>query len=211
MSRFLPLFPLNIVVYPGEKLNIHIFEMRYRQLITESHTNGTTFGIPVYLNSGIGEYGTEIKLLGIEKKYPGGEMDVKTQGLGIFKIKDFQRQAPDRLYPSGEIEDLTPEQDNAEWQHLQVKEMLQELYSALSIQSLMLKLGDNFRSYDIAHHIGFTLEQEYALLQCLKESERLEIILSHLQQILPVVQQTEKLKERVKLNGHFKNLTPPNF
>jgi Lon protease-like protein len=211
MSRFLPLFPLNIVVFPGEKLNLHIFEPRYRQLIMECQTHDTTFGIPVYLEKGLGEYGTEIKILSLEKKYLGGEMDIKTKGIGIFKIKEFQRQVPGRLYSGGEIEDLPLIKDENPYQRSQILELLKQLYSALGIQTLMLNLPDNFQSYDVAHHLGFSIEQEYELLQLTKESERLEIILDHLTKILPVVLETERLKERVKLNGHFKNLIPPNF
>ncbi|WP_207430524.1 LON peptidase substrate-binding domain-containing protein [Sabulibacter ruber] len=211
MSRFLPLFPLNIVVFPGEKLNLHIFEPRYRQLIMECLTYDTTFGIPVYLENGIGEYGTEIKILSLEKKYLGGEMDIKTKGLGIFKIKEFQKQVPGRLYSGGEIEDVKLVHDDEPLQRIQIIELLRQLYTALGIQSLMIKLKDNFQSYEVAHHLGFTTQQEYALLQCVKESDRLEIILEHLTRIVPVVLETERLKERVKLNGHFKNLVPPNF
>lgn len=211
MSRFLPLFPLNIVVFPGEKLNLHIFEPRYRQLILECQANDTTFGIPVYLDKGVGEYGTEIKLLSVEKKYPGGEMDIKTKGLGIFKIKEFQRQVPGRLYSGGEIEDVPLINDEQPLQRSQILELLRHMYVALGIQSLMLNLPENFRSFDVAHHLGFSTEQEYALLQCFRESDRLEIILDHLTKILPIVLETERLKERVKLNGHFKHLTPPNF
>ncbi|MBC3539787.1 LON peptidase substrate-binding domain-containing protein [Rufibacter sediminis] len=211
MSRFLPLFPLNIVVFPGEKLNLHIFEPRYRQLIMECQTNDTTFGIPVYLENGLGDYGTEIKILSLEKKYLGGEMDIKTKGLGVFKIKEFQRQVPGRLYSGGEVEDLPLIRDEDPFQRIQIVELLKQLYTALGIQSLMLNLPDNFQSYDVAHHLGFSTEQEYELLQCAKESDRLEIILAHLTRVLPVVLETERLKERVKLNGHFKHLIPPNF
>src|SRR5690606_17278364 len=116
----------------------------YRQLITECQANGSTFGIPVYLETGMGEYGTEIKILAIEKKYPGGEMDIKTEGLGIFKIKEFHRQASNRLYPAGEIEDVVSVQDGAPDLHRQISELLKELYAALGIQSVMLKLSDSF-------------------------------------------------------------------
>lgn len=213
MSRFLPLFPLNLVVFPGEKLNLHIFEMRYRQLITECHAQGTTFGIPVYLEKGLGDYGTEVKIISIEKQYATGEMDIKTQGLGIFKIKEFLRQAPNRLYPAGEIEDVTSltHVDSDQQKHQEIRELLSQLHSALGILSVMLKLPATFTSYDVAHHLGFSTDQEYQLLQCLEESKRLTIILQHLRAILPVVQETERLKERVKLNGHFKNLPAPNF
>ncbi len=202
---------MNIVVFPGEKLNLHIFEPRYRQLIMECQTNGTTFGIPVYLENGLGEYGTEIKILSLEKKYLGGEMDIKTKGLGVFKIKEFQRQVPGRLYSGGEVEDLPLIKDEDPFQRIQILELLKQLYSALGIQTLMLNLPDNFQSYDVAHHLGFSTEQEYELLQQTKESDRLEMILAHLTRILPVVLETERLKERVKLNGHFKHLIPPNF
>ncbi|MFB9862145.1 LON peptidase substrate-binding domain-containing protein [Rufibacter immobilis] len=211
MTRFIPLFPLNIVAFPGEKLNLHIFEPRYKQLVLECLEQQTTFGIPVYLEKGLGKYGTEIKILSLEKKHPNGEMDIKTQGLRVFKLLEFQRQAPGRLYPGGEVEYLETVQDEETGQRENILELLRKLYGALGIQSLMLKLPKNFLSYDIAHHLGFSIEQEYQLLQCLKESDRMEYILEHLRAILPVVQETERLKERVKLNGHFKHLSPPNF
>ena len=47
MTNFIPIFPLSIVVYPGEELNLHIFEPRYKQLITESYQANRSFGIPV--------------------------------------------------------------------------------------------------------------------------------------------------------------------
>ncbi|WP_192820998.1 LON peptidase substrate-binding domain-containing protein [Rufibacter sp. LB8] len=211
MSRFLPLFPLNLVVFPGEKLNLHIFEPRYKQLITECQANGTTFGIPVVLDHGIGEYGTEIKLISVENTYSGGEMDIKTKGLGIFKLKEFHKQMPGRLYAGGEVEDLHLFEDEDVTMRAQVTELLLQLYKALGIKNLMLNLPPNFKSYDVAHHLGFSIDQEYKLLQCLKESERMAQIHAHLTQILPVVLETERLKERVKLNGHFKSLPPHNF
>ncbi|QHL86296.1 peptidase [Nibribacter ruber] len=211
MSRFLPLFPLNIVVFPGEKLNLHIFEPRYRQLITECQANDTTFGIPVYLESGVAEYGTEIKILSIEKKYAGGEMDIKTKGMGIFQIKHFHKQMPGRLYAGGEVEEVPLDLKDAPVQRQQIELLLKKLYHALGIQSLMLTLAPDFKSFDIAHHLGMTTEQEYQVLICPTEEERFDMILKHLTNIVPIVLETELLKERVKLNGHFKQLLPPNF
>jgi Lon protease-like protein len=211
MSRFLPLFPLNIVVFPGEKLNLHIFEHRYRQLVTECQANDTTFGIPVYLEKGVADYGTEIKILSIEKKYPGGEMDIKTRGMGIFKIKHFHKQMPGRLYAGGEVEEVPLNLEEAPLKRQKIEDLLKQLYHALGLQSLMLTLAPDFKSFDIAHHIGMSIEQEYQLLICPTEEKRFDMILDHLTNILPIILETEQLKERVKLNGHFKHLLPPNF
>ncbi len=61
ISNF-PLFPLNIVVFPGEELNLHIFEPRYRALIRDAEREGFSFGIPSYVHQKLG-YGTEVSLV----------------------------------------------------------------------------------------------------------------------------------------------------
>ena len=103
-AQFLPLFPLNVVAFPGEQLNLHIFEPRYKQLIAEiAQTNGT-FGIPLFVNGRVAEYGTEMQLTNIEKVHPNGEIDIKTKGLRVFKMLNFFAKTPNKLYPSGMVE-----------------------------------------------------------------------------------------------------------
>ncbi|TXK46392.1 peptidase [Pontibacter qinzhouensis] len=211
MTKYLPLFPLGIVVYPGEKLNLHIFEPRYKQLIQECITNKTTFGIPSFLENGIGEYGTELKVLRVEKKYDNGEMDIKTQALGIFRVIKLDKQAPGRLYPGGEVQPQETDLSGDVFFRVEIEKLLRQLYEALHITSLLLSLPADFKSFDVAHHLGLSLEQEYLLLQTKSEADRQDFILQHLRAIVPVVHETERLKERVKMNGHFKNLTPPEL
>lgn len=211
MQKYLPLFPLNVVVFPGEKLNLHIFEPRYKQLIQDCMEQTSTFGIPTYINNGVGLFGTELRILGVEKKYETGEMDIRTEGLKTFKIIKFDRQAPGKLYAGGKVKEVEEVDDEDIVTKLQIKELLQQLYDILGISSLYLDLPENFKSFDIAHHLGLNTEQEYLLLQCESEATRQEMILQHLNNVLPILSETERLKELVKQNGHFKNLTPPNF
>lgn len=211
MTRYLPLFPLSIVVFPGEKLNLHIFEPRYKQLVLECAENDSTFGIPTFIQHGVGLFGTEIELLSIDKKHENGEMDIRTRGLRIFRILRFDRMAPGRLYAGGEVRMLESEDDEDIVIKIKIRELLAQLYDTLGITKLSADLPEDFKSYDVAHHLGLNIEQEYAMLQILSEKARQEAILLHLQQVLPVVRETERLKDRVRLNGHFKNLIPPNF
>jgi Lon protease-like protein len=211
MSAYLPLFPLSLVVFPGEKLNLHIFEPRYKQLVHECVAEGKNFGIPAFIKNAVGQFGTEIEILGIEKKYENGEMDIRTKGLRVIHISQFDRMAPGKLYPGGEVTYLPNKQDEDVLIKAQLSEIISKLYDALGIKALYMALPENFKSYDIGHHIGLTTEQEYALLQVQSEAERQEMILQHLQLVLPIVLETERLKERVKLNGHFKHLSPPDF
>lgn len=69
MINFIPIFPLNIVVYPGEQLNLHIFEPRYKQLIRECVLEKKPFGIPTVIDHKLEEYGTRVFVTEIVKEY----------------------------------------------------------------------------------------------------------------------------------------------
>lgn len=211
MQKYIPLFPLNVVVFPGEKLSLHIFEPRYKQLIQDCVDNNSTFGIPTYINNSVGLYGTELRILNVEKKYETGEMDIRTQGTKAFKVIKFDRLVPGKLYAGGLVEEVENVEDEDVVTKLKIREKLQHLYEVLGISKLFLDLPEDFKSFDVAHQLGLNTEQEYNLLQSQSEASRQEMILQHLDQVLPILAETEKLKELVKQNGHFKNLTPPNF
>ena len=109
------------------------------------------------------------------------------------------------------MEEVKNQDDEDTFTKLNITESLKKLYDILGISKLFTELPENYKSFDIAHHIGMTMEQEYALLQLQNEADRQEAILQHLQQILPTLEETERLKDKVRLNGHFKNLKPPDF
>lgn len=211
MSRLLPLFPLNLVVFPGEKLNLHIFEPRYRQLVRDCIEQELTFGIPPYLDNAMGEIGTEVRILSVEKSYANGELDIRTRGVGVFRLRQFYHQATDKLYAAGQVDDIAQDDEADPLLRDAITAQVRQLYEALGLRKLLLELAPDYRIYDIAHHVGFSTEQEYQLLATTSELERQEIVREHLENILPVVLETERLKERARLNGHFKNLTPPSF
>ncbi|GAB3223748.1 LON peptidase substrate-binding domain-containing protein [Hymenobacter seoulensis] len=207
----LALFPLNLVVFPGEKLNLHIFEPRYRQLVHDCLQENISFGIPPYINNGVSTLGTEMRLISVVNNYPNGEMDIKTRAVGLFRIEEFYREAPGKLYAGAEVESVADDNTPDPALRTRIHALVQELYELLGLRRLLLELAPDFRVYDIAHHVGMSTEQEFQLLEAATEQERQQLILDHLLHVLPVLQETEKLKERVRLNGHFKNLTPPAF
>lgn len=209
--RLLALFPLNIVAFPGEKLNLHIFEPRYRQLVHDCLLENIPFGIPPYINNGVSMLGTEMRLVSVEKNYPNGEMDIRTRAVGVFRIQEFYREAPGKLYAGGQVITVADDNQADPELHAQVRQLVEQLYETLGLRRLLLELAPDFRVYDIAHHLGMSTEQEYQLLEAPTEVVRQQLVLDHLAHILPVLQETERLKERVRLNGHFKNLTPPSF
>lgn len=212
MDDLIPLFPLSLVVYPGEDLNLHIFEPRYRQLVSECIDEEKTFGIPAFIDNKLPGYGTEVHVTTLHKRYDDGRMDVKTKGLRIFRLVDFQNPVPDKLYAGGRIQLLEPEAITTPGTYLApLLDRLGRLYDLLQIETDYDPDKSPLFSYRIAHKVGLSVEQEYELLTTETEAERQQFLIRHLDKVIPVVADMERTKDRIKMNGHFKNLDPLSF
>ncbi len=207
MTNFISIFPLATVVYPGEELNLHIFEPRYKQLINDCRQNKKPFGIPAVIDDKMCELGTLVELIEITEVYENGEMDIKTKGLRVFSILEVIKEIPDKLY-EGTIVNY-PENYSKSNARLMKKviETILRLHEILKIKKTYNKPYDELRSYDVAHHAGLSIKEEYELLGLFHELQRQEYLKQHLLKVLPVVAEMETLKKRIQLNGHFKNLS----
>ncbi|WP_373513960.1 LON peptidase substrate-binding domain-containing protein [Persicitalea sp.] len=209
MSDILPFFPLNLVAYPGEKLNLHIFEERYRQLINECLAEEKTFGIPTFLDDRLPGCGTEMKVVALHERHPDGSMDISTEGIRVFKIDTFENPVADKLYAGGEITFL-PEETDLIRPLPQLAELLDTLYSLLTTPAEYDVEQKPF-SFQVAHKVGMSLTDEYELLTLRRESARQQFLIAHLRKVIPIVAEMEQTKSRIRMNGHFRNLDPLNF
>jgi len=211
MTNFIPIFPLGVVVYPGENLNLHIFEPRYKQLITECYSQQKQFGIPTLIENRLQDYGSLVAIVEITKVHDDGEMDIKTKGSRVFRILEVIKEVPDKLY-SGAIVNYpeTNEQGNIELMK-KVMNSIRELHRLLKVDKDFKKKDEEVKSFDVAHHVGLSLEEEYEMLHLLQERQRQEYLKRHLTKVIPLVAEMEQLKEKIKLNGHFKNLSGLGF
>ena len=211
MTNFIPIFPLGIVVYPGEQLNLHIFEPRYKQLIQECHSEKKFFGIPSVIDKRMQDYGTLVDITEITHVDENGEMDIKTRGDKVFRVLEVIREVPDKLY-SGAIVNYPPNNETGSVEVMRrVVNSVRELFKMLKVEKDFDKPDEELNVYDIAHHVGMSLQEEYELLGLMHERQRQEYLKRHLTRVIPMVAQMESLKEKVKLNGHFKNLSSFKF
>jgi Lon protease-like protein len=211
MTNFIPIFPLSIVVYPHEDLNLHIFEPKYKQLVNECFEQKKPFGMPVVINNKMNDIGTLLEITEISKTYENGEMDIKTKGTKIFRILETIDSVPDRLF-SGAIVNYPNNHEHGKRLLMEkVIVAVRELHRLLNVKKPLHKNEEDLWSYDVAHAAGLTLEQEYELLTLLNELHRQEYLKRHLAIVIPVVAEMESLKEKIKLNGHFKNISGFNI
>lgn len=211
MTNFIPLFPLELVSFPGEKLNLHIFEPRYKQLIGDCVAQDKPFGIVAVINNKLMEYGTLMQVDEVKKIYEDGRMDISTRATKVFRILELVKSLPDKLY-SGAI--VTYPQNeiivNLPALHTVLRQ-IQELLLMLESPKAFPKPEHQLCSYDVANMTGLSMEEAYDLLQLLREDQRVEYLRRHLKKVLPVVKEMELLKSKIKLNGHFRELKSLGF
>lgn len=206
MTNFIPIFPLGIVVYPGENLNLHIFEPRYKELISDCIAKGKPFGIPSVIKEKVSEMGTLVQVKEVSKTYDDGRMDIKTEGLAVFKILEVVKELPEKLY-SGAIVTYPPDTPKKSPAKMRmILQSIRALHEKLGVTKDFGKPDTDLNSFDIAHHAGLSIEDEYHLLELSQELQREEFLKRYLIKVLPIMEHMDLLKGKIKLNGHFKNL-----
>lgn len=211
MINFIPVFPLSIVVFPSQTLNMHIFELKYRQMINDCIELKKPFGLITVIDNKVQDHGTLMEIIEVTKTYETGEMDIKTKGKKIFITLEHIVQIPDKLY-SGSIVSYPKNQlKGRRYMMAKLISLMNVLHDLLKLKDPHEKEGVELWSYDLAHSVGLTLEQEYELLSFTDELQRQEYLRRHLSEVIPVVIEMEALKRKIKLNGHFKNISGFNI
>jgi hypothetical protein len=205
----IPLFPLQSIFFPGETVPLHIFETRYKQLINDCRSEAMTFGIPVFINNQM-KFGTEVQLVEVVNTYESGEMDVVCVARQVFRLITFEPQMGDKLYAGGIVEFLEYDFKASKALKQEVVHTIEQLYGIMGVPFTAIEM-ETFTSFTLAHKMGLSFEQEYSLLQIPSEKERLLFIKGHLNNTINVLQQVDRTKRAIELNGHFKNFDPLDF
>ena len=208
-TKLLPVFPLELVVYPGEEVALHIFEDRYQQLIKDCEEDNITFGIPTYIDGKM-QYGTEVTLIEVVKRYPSGASDIKCKGLSAFEMEAFYPTHENKLYAAAEIRYLKNVDDGVARTQERFYILLQEFYGLLDLELKTVPLT-SFNSFTYAHKMGLSFVQEYEFLKICSESDRYIFLIDHLNRVIPTVKTLNRTKELIVLNGHFKTFNPLDF
>lgn len=206
--NYLPFFPLELVVFEGEKVRLHIFEPRYKQLIGEAIREGGSFGMPIVHQGKLEGTGMELVEVQLIQTWPDGEMDIECYAGRRFEVLDFQQTAPGKLYSAGFVR-FIPFVDNEDKElKLRIADLLKELYSLTNSQGE--KTPDPMADFSVwVHKCGLTTGQEIELVTLKSASERQLYIINHLKNTLAALAGLQQMKERIRLNGHFKKLTGP--
>ena len=98
------LFPLGLFLLPGERASLHIFEQRYRELLSDCEKLGITFGIPYQKDTATSNIGSVVRVVEITKRYQSGEADIIVECIGFIRIAEMYATLQGKSYPGGRVQ-----------------------------------------------------------------------------------------------------------
>jgi len=195
--KVLPLFPLQLVLFPGEVIPLYIFEPRYKELVSDCKKDKISFGILYSKKSGLLDVGAQVSLHEIKKIYPDGTLDIKVMAHKLFNLKEFYDQMPDKLYSGGEVEYFKPEKKI-------IGKELRALYMEyeLKYNQKVCELRDtlDLTSLEVALRVNLSNFKKYELLKLPNDQERQKYLVKELKVLSKIREMEDSLKDRFKLN-----------
>lgn len=195
--QVLGLFPLNMVVLPGEQTRLHIFEPRYKQLINDCFARNSDFGIPYFKDGKLQPLGVRVKLVDIEKFYPDGKMDIKIEGVSIFKIENAVEHK-NKLYTLGEINEVLYQEYNV--QNTQLLDLFYEYCMITFNEDPSLSLTNSISIFQIANAVNISTSQKFKLINTDSLQAMQNQLINHLKMYLVLSRQEEDLNYKFFLN-----------
>ncbi|MCF8390461.1 MAG: LON peptidase substrate-binding domain-containing protein [Bacteroidales bacterium] len=195
--RNIPLFPLNICLFPGEDLPLKIFEPRYKQLINDTVATNSTFGIPFVLKNKIQNFGTEVKINQIVAKNTLGEMVIMIEGFSNFSLTDYDKNYKDKLYSGGRILEVKPGGEITD------QELIKSIYYYAEIvnTNFLKDLKPDLMSSDtIARAFNLSPEDKFRYISMNSQKEKEKFIRFNLDTLYKLSEQERLLNKDYSLN-----------
>lgn len=207
LIRSMPLFPLGVVFFPEEKLPLHIFEPRYKEMVTYCLETGRTFGIILFREGEMASFGCEARIRRVLRRYDDGRMDIEVEGVRRFRLGEIHR---DRAYLTADVEPVVePEvpvtgalRERLITQHIKLLELAGRVVRPTQYQEVRNV------SYLIAHNAGLSPDQKLEVLALPTENDRIAYLVAHLAEFLPQMEKVESFRRKVRSNGHIRDFPP---
>ena len=198
----LPLFPLKVVLYPGQPLPLHIFEPRYRLMVQECDRLERPFGVVLNLDDEVAQVGTTARIRKFLQVYEDGRKDILTVGEQRFRVVETFEDQP---YLTAEIEPLldppetpnTPLRERAITQHMKLLELFGQQLRPTDYDKVEVL------SYFLALNAGLDLPEKQKLLELEGENQRITWLVDHFETLIPRLREAEHLRERARSDGYY--------
>jgi ATP-dependent Lon protease len=203
--EILPLFPLQVVLFPEARLPLHIFEERYKTLVSECVGTEKEFGINLATGSKLAGVGCTAVVVAVLKVYDDGKMDIVVEGRRRYRLLSSESgKAP---YLVGQVEFFTsspeePDRDLIERTIRLYNELVSVVYRD-TVERIDKDATGPEISFLIGQKAGMGLEQRQQLLELTSENQRLQLLHDYLEAVLPKLEQAGEIEKIIRSDGYL--------
>lgn len=210
-SHSLPLFPLNVVIFPESRLPLHIFEERYRTMVTDAIENGTEFGINLLEKNHLHPVGCAVSVVSVVRRYPDGSFDIIVEGVRRYRLLEYHGTQVG--YLQGTVEEVA---DDADMPDEAQQNRVVALYNAILSIGFPQEQPDMFASltetttmsFRMAEKAGLDLPAKQRLLEMSSERRRIDFLVEHMETVIPVLREQEQLQKLIINDGYLPAYKP---
>lgn len=194
-----PLFPLGLVALPTEAVPLHIFELRYRQMIRECIDSETEFGIVWMSDDGLRDVGCACEVEQVLEEMDDGRFNVVTRGTRPFRVVERQAHL---AYPAGIVEFLSDLDEEVDEEALE---------RALAVYADLVKRAtdrtperselEGMDAYGMAATVDFGVDAKQGLLELRSENARLKLVTRLFRAATKRLDFVDRAQARARSNG----------
>lgn len=203
-KALLPLFPLDLVLLPGEILPLRIFEARYRTMISAAHRQKSEFGIVWQSEGHLEHLGCAAKVREVTRRFEDGQFNIDAIGTRRFRVHSFD-ESEDVL--QGAVEffgDASSERPSRRTVQSLTK-LGRRVMGMLGKGAVQWNLDHPWLSFQVAADLGLAPEAKQALLRTRTEAERVERLMRHLRGIVAGRERRKERQRLVRSNGRLRH------
>jgi Lon protease-like protein len=200
LPSLIPLFPLDVVLFPNTPLPLHIFEPRYKEMIAECLAQNRIFGVVRALEQGLAEVGCTAEIVTVIKEYPDGRLDLVAEGRNRFEIVAVNQ---DRTFLQGEVLMIDDEPGSPPQQEAaRAVQLHSELLAIAGAKQDLSAADPTLLSFHLAGSLPLDLDFKQRLLSLRSEAERLSVLITYLETIIPNLHRGARARQKAGGNGH---------
>jgi uncharacterized protein len=204
MNKIIPLFPLNLVIYPNSKYPLHIFEERYKKMINQCIKSNTGFGIVSIIRHNISDIGCYTKVENIIQTFENGDFDIIVNG--EKRIKVIATDSHPDGYQTAEVKDYRDINTKADQfiineLRLKLERMIDEIDFKLEKEFWINFDNSSTKSFKVAEKAGLSLSKQQKLLNLRNENNRMLFLIDHLDELYLKVKRENLLKDFILRDG----------
>ena len=206
----IPLFPLNVVLFPESKIPLYIFEERYKKMIGECLSNSSVFGINLFSDKNIHITGCSAKVDEVTERLENGEMNIIVRGVQRYKIISYELSIAG--YYTGIIE--YTDEESGEYDKVKMEkavkiynDLVEIVYKGsvkrIDLNDIKWHKGNSTVTFTMAEKSGLSLIERQKILEMDNENMRLDFMLKYFSEVIPKVTEADKISNIIKSDGYI--------